>query len=266
LGDLYEAEEVGNVKPYAPSLDWLMKVLSIPPSSELAYLKPAALVGITRFAEEKAIPADKMATVSKELLKLLNETDAPAGRSASAQNFLRRSAGKALAAIGSPGPNNIVLKSFEAIAADPQAKLTLRCEMTQFINALTFPPEAKIDSKALANVIGHQVVETCQQELDRAVEEKRDPSRRVLLYVLASAYEGLKAPGRLADKNADAMSFIKKVRDPVTSLIKQLDDPEKKSTEIAPAVEQPLTQLNSVLDAKPAPAAPLVAGSTAAKP
>jgi hypothetical protein len=138
--------------------------------------------------------------------------------------------------------------------------------MTQFINALTFPPEAKIDSKALANVIGHQVVEVCQQELDRAVEEKRDPSRRVLLYVLASAYEGLKGPGRLADKNADAMSFIKKVRDPVTSLIKQLDDPEMKSTEIAPAVEQTLVTLNSILGPKTTPAAPQVAGSNTAKP
>lgn len=265
IGDLNEAEEVGKVKPYVPSLDLLIQVLAIPPNSEMAFLKPAALVGITRFAEEKAIPPAKLPAVSEALLKLVNETDAPAGRSASAHNFMRRSAAKALAAIGSPGPDNRVLNAFEAIAADPKGRLTLRCEMAQYIGALNIPPEAKVDSKALANIIGHQVVEICQQELDRAVEEKREPSRRVLMYALYSGGVGLSGISRSADKSVETTKFIKDVRDAVTSLYKLLDDPAKKSTEIADAVTQTIASLNSVLLAKPTPAA-LVAGGNSAKP
>jgi hypothetical protein len=242
-----------------------MRVLAFPPESDLAYLKPAALVGITRFAEEKAIPPEKLKIVNDALLKLLNETDAPAGRSASAQNFMRRSAGKALAAIGSPGAGNVVLSAFEGIAGDSEAKPTLRCEMAQYIGMLNIPPEAKVDAKAVANVLGHQIVEVCEQELDRAAEQKRDPSRRVLMYALYSGGFGLSGINRSVEKGSEAAKFIKEVRDPVTALYKVLDDPEKKDSEIAVPVQEMITTLNGVLTDKPA-AAPRVAGSTAAKP
>lgn len=258
ISDLNESDIPAAIKPYKPAVDWMQKCLDMPADSSMAYLQPAALIGVTRLAEEKALPPADLAKISASLLKLLKDNDPPAGRSASAHNFVRRSAARALAAIGSPGPNNDVVTAMRTIMVDPNSKLALRCEMAQLLGQLTIPPEAKVDSKDLANLIGHQTVEICEQELLRSEEEKRDPSRRILLYALKSADVGLGGLlNRSAEKTPEAAGFISKLRSKITQVYNPLDDVTKTADgKIREFIVPELETIRELLIPKAEPAAP----------
>ncbi len=263
IADLNESDVPGAIKPYMPALGTMAKCLDIPPESDMAYLKQAALIGVTRLAEERAIPPNALPKVSDSLLKILLDADPPAGRSASAHNFMRRSAARALAAIGSPGPNNQVVTAMRSIMADQNARLTLRCEMAQYIGQLQIPSDAKVDYQDLANLIGHQTLEICEQEIDRALEEKREPSRRILLYALRSADTGLSGLSRSAEKNDEAAKFIAKIRSKVSQLHGQLDDVNKTpDSKIEDTLLPEMDTIRGLLLQKPQP--PIAALSTPA--
>ncbi len=271
LADLSDSDVPGAIKPYMPALDLLTKCLAIPADSQMAYLKPAALIGITRLAEEKALPPNRVATISSALVKLLLDADPPAGQSASAHNFMRRSAARALAAMGNPGPNNEVVTALRSIMLDPNSKITLRCEMAQLFYLLNIPPEAKVDYQDLANLIGHQTIEICEQELTRAEEENREPSRRIVMYALRSADMGLSGLSRSAEKNEEASKFIAKIRSKVSQLHGQLDDVTKTpDNKIAEIVVPEMDTIRDMLNPKPEVAVPPPATpattETAAKP
>jgi hypothetical protein len=167
---------------------------------------------------------------------------------------MRCSAARALAAIGSPGPNNEVVAAIRSIMLDPNAKLSMRGEMAQLFYQINIPPEAKVDYTDLANLIGHQTVEICEQELDRATEEKREPSRRILMYALRTADMGLTGLGRSAEKDDEASKFAAKIRNKVSQLHGQLDDvsktPDGKVEETAVPV---LEEIRGMLNPKPEP-------------
>jgi len=270
LADLNESDVPGAIKPHREALLALGRTLAAP-NSDADYLKAAALIGITRLAEEKALPPNVVTPLSGLLLKILAEPEPPAGRSDSAHNFMRRSAARALAAIGSPGPNNQVVSELRTIMLDPNAKLTMRCEVAQMFYTLNIPPEAKVNYQDLANLIGHQTVEICEQELARAVEEKREPSRRIVMYALRSADMGLSGLSRSAEKDEEGSKFIAKIRNKISQLHGQLDDvnktPDNKVLEI---VEPEMDTIRDMLNPKPEvavpPAATPAATSTAAKP
>jgi hypothetical protein len=271
IADMNESDVPGAIKPNMAALGMMTKCLAIPADSQMAYLKPAALIGITRLAEEKALPPNTIAPISAALLKVLEEKDPPAGGSASAHNFMRRSAARALAAIGSPGPKNEVVTAIRSIMLDPNAKFTMRCEMAQLFYQLNIPPESKVDVQDLANLIGWQTVDICDQELLRAEEEKREPSRRIAMYALRTADAGLSGLGRSAEKNEEASKFIAKIRGKVSQLHNQLDDVSKvPDDKVAEMVVPELEAIRGLLKPKPAPepAAPAAptATETAAKP
>ncbi len=261
LADLNENDAANKIKPYPASLGILMYFAGLPADSDLAYLKPAALVGITRFAQEKAIPPDKIPKITETLLELVTNADPPAGRSGSAHLFIRRGAARALAAMGSPGPDNGVLKAFAEIVADPKSRLTFRCELAQFIGELNIPPDTKFDLRSLANDIGLQTVEICEQELERASAEKRPPSRRILMYAVDSGYAGLVGLARAAEKNQETFKFITGVRNKTYSLYKILDNVDgTPDDQIAEKVTPEIEGIKGVLVVRTAPA-PIVAAA-----
>ncbi len=261
LADLNENDAANKLKPYPGSLNVLMHVIGLPPDNSLAYLKPAGLIGITRFAQEKAIPQDKLPKVTETLLKILTNADAPPGTSGSAHNFIRRGAARALAAIGSPGPDNGVLKAFKTIVADPNSRLTLRCEIAQFIGELIIPTDTKFDLKSLANDVGLQTVAICAQELERASAEKRPPSRRILMYAVDSGYTGLGGLARAAEKNPETHKFIMGIRNKTSALYKILDNVEgTPDDQIAEKVTPEIEGIKGLLVARTAPA-PVVAAA-----
>lgn len=249
IADLNESDETRSPKPSPDAFKILLQALNAP--AEWDYLKPAALVGLARFAEDGGIPKDRTAQVSETLLALVNEKNPQAGRNASTHNFLRRSAARALAAMRSTGPGNSVVKAFEDIAADSKARPTLRCEIARYIGALTYPPEAKVDLQRLANILGHQTVEICRQELDRS-KDKGDASRRLVLYVLDSSNEGLQKLSNSAD--GDAKKFIYDLKKKVETLFQDLDNTEKTPDgDVASLVQTEITNIEGTLLPKPEP-------------
>ena len=267
LGELNENDAPNKIKPYLYALKPLMDTVALPPDDEMVFLKPAALIGITRFAEENAIPPSVAPQISASLLKLVNDADPPPGRSASAHNFMRRGAARALAAMGSPGPGNEVVKAFDAIAADPNARITLRCEMSQFLGDLKIPPESKVDLKGLANTIGHQTVEICEQELNRATEAKQPPSRRILMYALDSANAGLTGLARSAERDPEASKFISGIRSKTNSLYRTLDNTDQTPDDkLAEVVAPEIDTIQGMLLAKPAPMVAVGPQDDAARP
>ncbi len=262
IADLNQSDAVGNIKPYPPAFSILKAVLGFPPDHDYAFLKPAALVGITRIAQDRAIPPEDVASLTTSLLTIVNNADPPPGRSGWAHNFLRRSAAGALAMIGTVGPDNAVPKAFEAILMDPNTRPPMRCEMMQFLGDLNYPPDAKDELKRLANLIGHQTVEICRQELDRATTEARDPSRRMLMYAVYSGKEGLRGmyTAAASDRGSEAYGFIAGVGSKINSLYRMLDDTEKTpDNELDEKVSTEIDVIRGELLAKPAAPTPLVA-------
>jgi len=263
LGDLNQSDAANAIKPYAPSLDVLKLALNVAPDNEdFAFLKPAAIVGLTRFAQEKAIPPKDIPEITAGLLKIVSDTNPPAGRSASAHNFVRRSAAGALAALGNVGPNQSVLKAFEAALMEPNARTSFRCEMMQAIGGLNFPPESKGDLTRVANLIGHQTVDICRQELDRAKAENRPPSRRVLLYALYSGGVGTNGLNKLAatDRSGEAYGFVSGLRNKAMALYRTLDNADTTpDAELAAKAETEIQAIQDGLREKPTAAAPLAA-------
>ena len=225
LADLNDNDEAGKIKPLPEVFPLLMAVLKFPP--EFEYLKSAALIGLSRFAEENGIPKERTVEVTEKLLALVNEKDPPPGRNASAHNYMRRGAAKVLAALGSTGPDNSVLAAFEAIAADPTARPLMRCEMARFIAELKITPESKVDLQQLANILGHQTVEVCKQELDRAVLEQRNPSRRMIMYALDSSSVALQKLSSATERGKPARDFIYPLKNKLDALYGTIGDPEE---------------------------------------
>ncbi len=218
-------------------------------------------MGITRFAQENGIPDGEVPAITASLLKIVNDADPPPGRSASAHNFVRRSAAGALAAMGNLGPDDAVLKAFEAVLLDPNTRPTMRCDMMQFLGELRYPPGTKVDVQRLANLIGHQMVDVCRQEIDRAAAESRDPSRRVLMYAVYSSGVGVRACRTAAnDRGGEAYKFVSGLQSKISSLYRLLEDAQKApDDQLAEIVSTEITDIHDKLQAAPVAAGPLAA-------
>ena len=255
IGDLNQDEGDGkNGKPLPGSYPHLINALR----SSKESLKAAALVGLDRYAAAGAVPADKTADLTKTLLELLTQQEPPAGRSAAAHAYLRRDAAQVLASLGSPGPGDSVVKAFEAIVSDPHARTTLRCEITQFLGQLKYPPNSKVDFQQLANLIGHQTVEICQQELEAALAAKRPASRRLIMYSLYSSGLGLNGLKAAAPEGAPARDFLDKLRGQLGAVYKLTDDysvaeenPDALDADFAQTLGDKIKNLHDLLLAKP---------------
>ena len=151
----------------------------------------------------------------------------------------------------SPGPNNQVVTAFESIAADPKLRPAFRCEFSRFIGELDFQQGAKVDYQRLASILGHQALEVCQQELDRAKgngQTPGTPSRRLLMYALDCSNEGLQ---KLAAASGGDKT-ISELRRKIDGLLRELDDTEKTpDSALAEVTEKGLAEIASVLPAKP---------------
>jgi hypothetical protein len=244
IGDLNAEEgDAKNAKPLPAALPILQAALQSPQDS----MKVAALVGLDRFAGAGAIPQAKAAELTKTLLDLLNQQDPPAGRDAPSHDYLRRNAAQVLTSLGSPGPNDSVVKAFEAIASDPTARPTLRRDLAQFIGQLKYPPNSKVDYQQLANVLGHQTVEVCKRELEAAKAAKRPASRRLIMYSLNSVIRGLAGLNTAAKEGTPAKEFIAGCREKLFALYKALDSSDLVDDAVAAEVAGKISELESLL-------------------
>ncbi len=231
-------------------------------------MKIAAMVGLVDIAQaEGGIPANKRDEFAGQMLAILNQAEAPAGRSQGGHNWMRRCAGQILAEMGSPGPKNEVLAAFQKIIADPSAGNTLRCELAECVGKLKFPEGAQVDFATLSNLLGHQTVEICQRELDQ-ITIQQPPSRRLVVYALASALNGLQGPtGRSGLVEAAAGSpdadFVGTMRTKIKDAYSLVsDDEEVPDGSLKEMVGDMIADLRSILQPKPEPEADAVAADS----
>jgi hypothetical protein len=271
LGDLNEIDASGKPKPWATPFPTLLLAATSPKAKD--YMKVAAMVGIERYAAFGAIPQAKTSAVIDAMVALVNLQDPPANRDPAVHQYLRRSAGQILAYIGSPGPNNSVVKAFEKVVADPKTRPTMRCEMALFLGQIKYPQPVKVDLQQLANSLGHETVEVCRQEIDTAKAANRAPSRRILLYAALTAKEALggsdsKGGLNAAAAGAPAQKFIGSLYGKVKALQIECESSDTDTLVDAEVgeVNAKLADLESVLAAKAAPKAEPVAAADRKQP
>jgi hypothetical protein len=252
IGELNEVDEPNKPKPLPEAFPLLYGMVATQSPKFKDELKVAALVGIERFAHFAAIPSAKAKDdVTKLMLNLVNQKDPPPNRSRDGHNSMRRIAAQILAKLGGTGPNNNVVNALAAVVADSQAGLTLRCEVALCIGQLKYPPAAKVDLQALANALGYQVLDICTHEVAAAKEANRVPSRRLIVYALHSAREGLSGL-QTAAADTPHKKFVSDLADKVKKIHADLDDPAITDDMLAAEVGKKLNELQSVLGPKPA--------------
>ncbi len=257
IGELNDIDEPGKGNPLPDSFRWLWAITKSPSFKD--QFKVPAMAGIERFAAAGTIPAANKADVAKVMLALVKQNDPPAGHSPDGHYWMRRQAAGILAKIGGATPSPEVVNAIATIAADPTARPAMRCEMAQLIGQFKLTGAAKVDVGALANSLGHQAVELCTAELDKAEQEKRDPQLRSIMYALYSVREalaGLQAAAADTPHKKQVADLYSKVK----TLHAELDDPELSTNSMASDVAKKIKELQDML----APKAPVATQEVAA--
>lgn len=262
IGELNDIDEPGKGKPLPEAFPLLWVVAQSPKFKD--ELKIAALLGIDRFAAAGALPAAKKDEVAKLMLALVKQKDPPPKRSPDGHNWMRRQAAAILVKMGGGNASGEVVNAIAAIAADPTARPTMRCEMAQLIGQSKPTPAAKVDVLALASSLGHQAVDICSAEFDKSQREKRDLNLRLIMYTLYSVREAL---GGLQAAAAETphKKLVSDLHNKVKSMHAELDDPELAAGTITIEVPKKIKELQGMLPAKPPVAAQEVAAAAAEK-
>lgn len=265
LGELSDQEPDG--KPLKEVFPLLLFVVGSPKFPDAA--KVAGLTGLERFAKEDAVPADKKAALTGQMLAILNQADPPAGRSDDGHEWIRRCAAQVLAALGSPGPKGEVLAAYEAVIRDPASPATLRNEVAECLGRLKYPPGAKLDYASVANLLGHQTVEICQREIGKADSDELNPARRMIVYTLFSVLHGLEGTDSRSGLLAAAAGSpnqkeIEALRSKIKTTYTTAEDADLSGTDFHKAIEDMIAELQSALPPKPELKADTVAEKPAA--
>lgn len=247
LGEMNELDKNDKPKPLGSALALLAGAAASPKFPDA--VKQVAMIGLDRYAAAGAIPADKQAALAQLCFNLLQQSEPPAGRTRSGHIWMRRSAAQILARLGSPGPNDSVLNAMAEIAADPNAPLTFRCEMAQFIGQLKIPAGSKVDLRALANTLGHQAAEICRSEIDDAIADKRPPSRSLLMYSVYSAREGVERL-QSAASGTDNAKFVAETAAKLKAMYLELDDLDVQDESLAETLLPQIDELQTLLGPK----------------
>jgi hypothetical protein len=259
LGELNESDDSSAIKPLPEAFGMLMTVVALKDRPELDYLKPAALVGLARIAQEGAIPKEKAADVTARMLAIVGTKDPPPGMSGSAHTYLRRRAAHVLAAMSDPGADGSVAKALEAMLSDPQASVVTRCELARYIGMLKYPASASAEVERLAGVLGRQAVEMCDAEVGPVSPAgpqgtggtQKLASRRRIMYALDSSNAGLEGLYASVERGSETQKFIYALRDPMGSLLKALGElDETKEAEVGTIVTPGIDKIKEVLNAK----------------
>jgi hypothetical protein len=257
IGELNDVDEPGKGKPLPEAFPLLWAVTHSPKFKD--ELKIAAMLGLDRFAAAGTL--QKKDEVAKLMLALVKQKDPPPKRSPDGHNWMRRQAAAILVKMGGGAANTEVVNAIAAIAADPTARPTMRCEMAQLIGQSKLTPAAKVDVQLLAGSLGHLAVDICNAELDEAQQEKRDLKMRLIMYTLYSVREAL---GGLQGAAADTphKKLVGDLYNKVKSIHAELDDPELSTNTMAADVAKKIKELQGMLPAK----APVAAQEVAAAP
>jgi hypothetical protein len=181
LGDLNESEANATngtpPVPFQPALKDLAKLLGSAKTDDATLV--ASLIGIRRHALLSG-PKDAPKSLYREpkiqgyliskLGRLASNGKPPAGRDASAHQWMRRTAVEALGYLRSPGKGGIVAKLMMKVANQKESPIDLRCAAVEALARLDLSGSG-VTGAAVAETAGQVVYAACQWELDLIREQ-----------------------------------------------------------------------------------------------
>jgi hypothetical protein len=174
---------VGDAKrpavPLIKSLGVMLSELGNP--QQIDGVRAAALVGILRHVEidsqladgqRRLVGGNRDAAIADVMLVLVNEKQAPEGRTQTGHDWMRRRAVEILGYLGSPGQGNSVLAGLDAVLTDNKAPVALRCSAAEAMGRLRLPPNAGIKVSDAARKLATVAVFACQKEIQRVEDQE----------------------------------------------------------------------------------------------
>lgn len=188
LGSLnsQDALFVGDAKRPAVPLILSLKVMldELANPQQIDGVRAAALVGVLRHveidrqladvpgAQRRLVGNNAENLIVDAMLKLVNEKQAPEGRSQSGHDWMRRRAVEILGCLGSPGQNNSVLAGLDGLLTDNKAPVSLRCSAAEAMGRLRLPANANIKVVDAAKKLATVAVFACQKEIQRVEDQE----------------------------------------------------------------------------------------------
>jgi len=200
--------------PLTKSLKDMFEALASP--TQIDGVRAAALVGILRHVEiDRQLPSGQWRLtgnaenlIADTMVKLVNENQAPEGRSQAGHDWMRRRAVEVLGALGSPGQNNSVVTALDGVLADINTAVSLRCAAAEALGRLRLPANTNLAVADAAKKLASVAVFACKKEAQRVEDQEAREAKDKLQsmggagYAMSGGYGGgygAMMPGAMPD-------------------------------------------------------------------
>ena len=138
----------------------------------------AAILGLYRHAELRIADPQFVNNQLTPALLTLAQTKTAAGRAPKGHAWLRARAIDTLGALQGVGQQNAVVKALEAIVADRDDDLLVRCAAARALGSLTYPADHGLDAWQFTSELGQLASDAALAELARMEEEAEQEKRK----------------------------------------------------------------------------------------
>jgi len=183
--------------PKIESLKVMLDELASP--QQIDGVRAAALAGILRHVEIDRQLADAPGgqrrlvgaaenLIAEAMVKLVNEKQAPEGRSQEGHDWMRRRAVEVLGALGSTGQNNSVVTALDGVLTDINTAVSLRCAAVEALGRLRFPANPNVAVADTAKKLASVAVFACKKEAQRVEDQEAREAKDKLQAASAAGY------------------------------------------------------------------------------
>lgn len=172
---------IGNKTPPVPYIQGLVDALAeFENPNQIDAVRVAALVGILRHvridrqlpdASRRLVGRPGEARIISLMLSLVNAKVAPDGRSQGGHDWMRRRAIEILGILGSVGANGQVVPALQAVLADDENPISIRCCAAEALGRLNYPANTSVDVAEIAKNMGAVAASACRDEIRRVETE-----------------------------------------------------------------------------------------------
>lgn len=201
-------------------------------------VRVSALVGIDRHAKSGSVADNQLrGEVQTAMLALLQEAQAPEGRSEGAHLWLRRSAAGILGGMKDLGNNDIVLTTLLGVVNDKESPLALRCAAA----AALAPMELDGNVQPVGQAVGSLAVDAATYETQNFETQNRAYLRDYLACVEAAIGAGNPTFGEpataitLAATSDAEKQYVTRLNELVVGLAKTVDEVDRNDDSEDPA-------------------------------
>ncbi len=212
-------------------------------------VRVAAMVGIRRHAQLKAIPQEELNATVQMLLNLATAAPTP-GRSPAGHAWLRCLAIESLAELGTAGQNGAVANTVLSVLADANAPLSVRSAAARALGRLSYPAEFPATA-VMIRAMGQLTVDAAGDEIQRFESNgRKEFLRRRAQTNIVGAYNGLTGIAALASQPPES-DLHGQVLQAITDVLKTLEDQSLEGEELIDELNEKLPQVSQAMAAAP---------------